>query len=287
MKIKNWLILIGSLVILGVVSVGLHTFNTYKIAHAPKQITVGSMGSDYVVWQHIAKSKEAKALNLKIRVKQINDGVQMNNATSEHNVNVNAFQSYSYYDSYNHENPKNKLTMLGTTYLEPMGIYSDKYQSIKDIPTGATIAIADNPANTSRGLLLLQDAGLIELKPGFDSLGNVGDIVSNPRHLKFKKIDDTTGPRVLNSVGAALISNTVALEGNLNVLKDSLYHEKINQSTRQNVNILAAADDISDKDKQVYKKLVKLYHDPAIQKYVKEKYQGTKIDVQKPLSYLK
>src|SRR5699024_12848832 len=56
-----------------------------------------------------------------------------------------------------------------------------------------------------------------ELKPGFDSLGNVGDIVSNPRHLKFKKIDDTTGPRVLNSVGAALISNTVALEGNLNV----------------------------------------------------------------------
>ena len=133
----------------------------------------------------------------------------------------------------------------------------------------------------------MQDAGLIELKLGFDSLGNVGDIVSNPRHLKFKKIDDTTGPRVLNSVGAALISNTVALEGNLNVLKDSLYHEKINQSTRQNVNILAAADDISDKDKKVYKKLVKLYHDPAIQKYVKDKYQGTKIDVQKPISYLK
>ena len=84
-----------------------------------------------------------------------------------------------------------------------------------------------------------------------------------------------------------MISNTVALEGNLNVLKDSLYHEKINQSTRQNVNILAAADDISDKDKKVYKKLVKLYHDPAIQKYVKDKYQGTKIDVQKPISYLK
>lgn len=71
------------------------------------------------------------------------------------------------------------------------------------------------------------------------------------------------------------------------MLKDSLYHEKINQSTRQNINILATAADISNKDKKVYQKLVKLYHEPAIQKHVKDKYQGTKIDVQKPVSYLK
>jgi D-methionine transport system substrate-binding protein len=245
------------------------------------------MGSDYEVWQHIAKSKEAKKLNLKITVKQINDGVQLNNATAEHNVNVNAFQSYSYLKSYNHENPKHKLINLGTTYLEPMGIYSDKYQTIKTIPTGATIAIADNPANTSRGLLLLQDAGLIKLKAGFDSLGNTDDVVANPRNLKFKKIDDTTGPRILNSVDAALISNTIALEGNLNVLKDSLYHEKINQSTRQNINILATAADISNQDKKDYQKLVTLYHEPAIQKYIKDMYDGTKIEVKKPASYLK
>lgn len=287
MKVKNWLIFISSLVVLGVLSVGLHTYNTYKIAHAPEQITIGSMGSDYEVWQHIAKSKEAKKLNLKITVKQINDGVQLNNATAEHNVNVNAFQSYSYLKSYNHENPKHKLINLGTTYLEPMGIYSDKYQTIKTIPTGATIAIADNPANTLRGLLLLQDAGLIKLKAGFDSLGNTDDVVANPRNLKFKKIDDTTGPRILNSVDAALISNTIALEGNLNVLKDSLYHEKINQSTRQNINILATAADISNQDKKDYQKLVTLYHEPAIQKYIKDMYDGTKIEVKKPASYLK
>lgn len=287
MKVKNWLIFISSLVVLGVLSVGLHTYNTYKIAHAPEQITIGSMGSDYEVWQHIAKSKEAKKLNLKIIVKQINDGVQLNNATAEHNVNVNAFQSYSYLKSYNHENPKHKLINLGTTYLEPMGIYSDKYQTIKAIPTGATIAIADNPANTSRGLLLLQDAGLIKLKADFDSLGNTDDVVANPRNLKFKKIDDTTGPRILNSVDAALISNTIALEGNLNVLKDSLYHEKINQSTRQNINILATAADISNQDKKDYQKLVTLYHESAIQKYIRDMYDGTKIEVKKPASYLK
>ncbi len=285
MKIKNWLILLGSILVLVVVSVGLHTYNAQSQKKAPTQITIGSQGSDYDVWQHIAASKEAKQLNLKLNVKQISDGVQLNNATSENNINVNAFQSYAYLMAYNKENPHNKLAPLGTTYLEPMGIYSDKYHSLKQIPAGATIAIANNPANTARGLLLLQDAGLIKLKKNFGSLGNTTDISANPRNLKFKEIDDTTGPRVLNSVDAALISNTVALEGKLNVLKDSLYHEKVNQSTRENINILATAAD--NKNNPAFKKLVKLYHSPSIQRYIKQKYQGTKIEVQKPLSYLK
>ncbi|GAW64183.1 NLPA lipoprotein [Ligilactobacillus acidipiscis DSM 15836] len=285
MKIKNWLVLCASLVVGVLAAVGLHTYNTYSAQSAPDQITVGSQGSDYDVWQHIAASPQAKKLNLKITVKQISDGVQLNNATSENNVNVNAFQSYSYMQAYNKENPQHKLAVIGTTYLEPLGIYSDKYDSLKQIPTGATIALANNPANTARDLLLLQDAGLIKLKKNFGLLGNTNDIVENPRGLKFKEIDDTTGPRVLNSVDAVLISNTVALEGKLNVLHDSLYHEKINQSTRQNINILATA--AGNQKKKVYQKLLKLYHEPVIQKYVKNQYHGTKIEVKKPISYLK
>jgi D-methionine transport system substrate-binding protein len=284
-KIKNWLVLCVSLVVVVLAAVGLHTYNTYSAQSAPDQITVGSQGSDYDVWQHIAASPQAKKLNLKITVKQISDGVQLNNATSENNVNVNAFQSYSYMQAYNKGNPQHKLAVIGTTYLEPLGIYSDKYDSLKQIPTGATIALANNPANTARGLLLLQDAGLIKLKKDFGLLGNTNDVVENPRGLKFKEIDDTTGPRVLNSVDAALISNTVALEGKLNVLHDSLYHEKINQSTRQNINILATA--AGNQKKKAYQKLLKLYHEPAIQKYVKKQYHGTKIEVKKPVSYLK
>lgn len=187
---------------------------------------MGSQGSDYDIWNHIAKSPQAKKLGLKIKVKQITDGVQLNNATAQGSVNVNAFQSYSYLEAYNKEHKTAQLAALGTTYLEPLGIYSDKYKKVTQIPSHATIAIANNPANTARGLLLLQSAGLIKLKKNFGTLGNTNDIVSNPKHLKFKQIDDTTGPRVLHNVDAVLISNTVALEGHLNVLKDSIFHEK-------------------------------------------------------------
>lgn len=220
---------------------------------------------------------------MKINVKQITDGVQLNKATSAGNVDVNAFQSWSYYLTYNQQNPKQKLAALGTTYLEPLGLYSKKVKSVKQIPNGATIAIADNPSQAARGLLLLQKAGLITLNKDFGILGTIKDIKSNPKHLKFKQIDDTTGPRIINDVDAVLISNTVALEGDLHVLTDSIFHENVDQSTKDNINILATA--AKNKNNKNYKKLVKLYHEPSIQKYIKDKYYGTKIEVSKPLSY--
>ncbi|WDT66796.1 MetQ/NlpA family ABC transporter substrate-binding protein [Companilactobacillus crustorum] len=248
-------------------------------------IIVGSQGSDLDIWEHIAKSSQAKKLGLKIKTKEITDGAQLNNATSQGQVDVNAFQSWSYYQAYNKQNPNGKLIALGTTYLEPLGIYSKKYKSLKDIPNGTTVAIANNPANTSRDLLLLQKAGLITLKKGFNALGNTKDITANPKNLKFKEIDDTTGPRVLNDVPVVLISNTVALESGLHVLTDSIYHEKVDQGTKDNINILATA--AKNKNNTNYQKLVKLYHNKEIQKYIKKKYFGTKIEVNKPLTYLK
>lgn len=249
-------------------------------------ITVGSIGPDVQVWQHIAKSSQAKKLGLKIRVKAFTDGPSLLRATSDGSINVSAFASWAYLEAYNKsKNNAGQQVALATTYLEPMGIYSSKYKKLSKLPKGATIALANNAANEARGLLLLQSAGLIKLKKNFDSAsGNTNDIVSNPKKFKFKLIDDTTGPRIIKSVDAVLIGNTIALSGNLNVLKDSLYHEKIDQSTKNNINVLATAK--KNKNNAAYKKLGKLYHNKQIQKWIAKKYSGTKVEVNKPVSYL-
>ncbi|KRM26003.1 MetQ/NlpA family ABC transporter substrate-binding protein [Limosilactobacillus panis] len=249
-----------------------------------KEITIGTIGPDVQVWQHIAKSKEAKQAGLKIRVKDFTDPVALNKATANGQIDVNAFQSWSYLQAYNKENKNGQLAALGTTYLEPMGIYSDRYKKISQVPDGATVAIANNPANTARGLLLLQSAGLIKLKKSFNATSGTNEIAANPKHLKFKEIDDTTGPRVLKSTDLVLIGNTIALTGHLNVLKDSIYHEKVDQSTKNNINVLATAK--KNRNNARYKKLVTLYHNQKIQQWINKKYQGTKVNVQKPLSYL-
>lgn len=127
--------LIGIAAIVGI-CVGLHEITSYSArAQQSATITVGSMGSDYEVWQHIAKSQDAKKMGLTIKVKQITDGVQLNKATADGNVDVNAFQSWSYYQTYNQQNPKAKLAALGTTYLEPMGIYSKNIKALMKFPT--------------------------------------------------------------------------------------------------------------------------------------------------------
>ena len=248
-------------------------------------ITIGAIGPDVKVWEHIADSSQAKKAGLKIKVKSFTDGVSLNKATAQGQVDVNAFQSWSYLQDYNVKNKKSPLVALGTTYLEPMGLYSDRYQKVSQLPDGATIAIANNPANTARGLLLLEKAGLITLKKSFTSTSGTNAIASNPKHLKFKEIDDTTGPRVIKSFDAVLIGNTIALQGHLNVLKDSIYHEAVNQSTKNNINVLATAK--KNAHRSSYLKLVKLYHNRQIQKWIQEKYDGTKVEVNKPISYLK
>lgn len=249
-------------------------------------VTVGSIGPDVQVWQHIAKSSQAKKLGLKIKVKAFTDGPSLLRATSDGSINVSAFASWAYLEAYNKSKSNTGLQVaLATTYLEPMGIYSSKYKKLSDLPKGATIALANNAANEARGLLLLQSASLIKLKKNFDSAsGNTTAIVSNPKKFKFKLIDDTTGPRIIKSVDAVLIGNTIALAGNLNVLKDSLYHEKIDQSTKNNINVLATAK--KNKNNAAYKKLGKLYHNKQIQKWIAKKYSGTKVEVNKPVSYL-
>ncbi|MFC6253789.1 MetQ/NlpA family ABC transporter substrate-binding protein [Secundilactobacillus hailunensis] len=284
-KSAYWLI--GIVVVVVLAAFGIHDISNTQAANKSKSssILIGSQGSDIDIWQHIAKTNDAKKLGLKIKVKNIADGVQLNKATADGDVDVNAFQSWSYLETYNQQNKSNKLAALGTTYLEPMGLYSKKYKNVKDIPAGSTIAIANNPSQAARGLVLLQKAGLIKLDKNFGYVGTVKDIKSNPKNFKFKQIDDTTGPRVINDVDAVLISNTVALEGHLHVLTDSIYHEKVDQSTKDNINILATSE--KNKNNPNYKKLVKLYHKKDIQKYIKDKYYGTKIEVNKPLSYLK
>lgn len=278
-----WWWVVGIVVVL-LVGVGLGTAaNGGPLGR--KEITVGTLGPDVQIWQHIAKSSQAKQAGLKIRVKSFTDPVALNKATASGEIDANAFQSWSYLQAYNHENKHAQLTALGTTYLEPMGIYSDRYKKLSQVPDGATVAIANNPANTARGLLLLRSAGLITLKKGFGATSGTNMVASNPKNLKFKEIDDTTGPRVLKSTDLVLIGNTIALTGHLNVLKDSIYHEKVGQSTKNNINVIATAK--KNANNRNYKKLVTLYHNKQIQRWINHKFQGTKVEVNKPISYLK
>ena len=247
-----------------------------------KTVKVASVGSDADIWRHIAESDQAKKAGLKIEVEELNGGVPLNQAVAEGSVDANAFQSIGYLQGFNESN-SSKLTPIGTTYIEPMGLYSKKVKSLNDLPNGAKIAIPDNPYNTTRALRLLETAGLIKLPADFkEGTGTPSDIVENKKNFEFLLIDDTTSVRVLDDVDLIAIGNTIALEGGLNVLKDALFYEKADESTITSINVIVVKSGNESNDD--YKKLVDLYHDADVQKFISDKFQGTKVEVKKPIS---
>ncbi|MGP6139801.1 MetQ/NlpA family ABC transporter substrate-binding protein [Jeotgalibaca sp. A127] len=277
MNKKQWLLglsLAGASMILGACTAG---NAESKEAIKNEVITVGSQSSDADIWRYIADSEAAKEMGITLEIEEIDGGPQLNMATVDEEVDVNAFQSWAYLQSFNEESG-DQLTAFATTYLEPMGIYSSQYTSLDELPNGAEVAIADNPSNASRGLLLLQAAGLITLTEDFDSFGTPSDIIENPQNLVFTEIDDTTGPRVLPDVAIALISNSIALEGGLNVLDDSLFYEEVSEDTKQNVNILVTQPEKAN-DEAILK-LGEIYHSEEVQAYIKDEFGGTKVPVQ-------
>ena len=247
-----------------------------------KTVKVASVGSDADIWRHIAESDQAKKAGLKIEVEELNGGVPLNQAVAEGSVDANAFQSIGYLQGFNESN-SSKLTPIGTTYIEPMGLYSKKVKSLNDLPNGAKIAIPDNPYNTTRALRLLETAGLIKLPADFkEGTGTPSDIVENKKNFEFLLIDDTTSVRVLDDADLIAIGNTIALEGGLNVLKDALFYEKADASTITSINVIVVKSGNESNDD--YKKLVDLYHDAEVQKFISDKFQGTKVEVKKPIS---
>lgn len=247
-------------------------------------VVMASTGSDADIWRFISTLPETKQAGIKLDVKNFTDYVAMNTAVANKEVDINAFQSYAYLVAFN-DNNKDKIAPVSTTYLEPMGIYSSKVKKVEEFKQGATIAIPNDAANEARALLLLQTAGVLKLKKDFNpATGTPSDITENAKAIVIKPIQMATAVRVKDEVDAIVLGNTLALEGGLNVLKDSIYYEPIDQSTKLNVNVLAVAAD--RQNDATLQKVGALYHTEAVKQYVQEHFGGTKVDVNKPITYL-
>ncbi len=247
-----------------------------------KTIKLVSTGADTDIWKYISELPETKQAGIDLKVTNLTDYVVLNTSVASGEQDVNAFQSFNYLAAYNASN-KEKVAAVATTYFEPMGIYANTVKSVDQFQQGATIAIPNDTANEARALSLLQTAGLIKLKPEFDlAKGTVNDVISNPKNLKLKPVQMTTAIRVKKDVDAIVLGNTLALEGGLNVLKDSVFREPADQSTKLYVNLLGVAE--ANKNDPVYTKLGELYHLPKVQQFVTEKFSGTKVEVNQPIS---
>ncbi|WP_409303861.1 MetQ/NlpA family ABC transporter substrate-binding protein [Peribacillus sp. SCS-155] len=240
-------------------------------------VKIGVSGTDTTVWDFVAEKAKKEGIN--IEIVRFSDYVQPNIALAEKDLDANSFQTISYFNAFKKEH-KLDLAPIATTVIAPMGIYSDKYKKVEDIPEGGKIAVPNEATNMGRAFLLLQEAGLIKLPEDFDGNGSLDKIVENPKNLKIEPVVAGQTPRVLPDVAASIINNGIAVDAGFNPIEDSIFHE--DKTAKPYINIIATRTE--DKDKKVLKRIAELYQEDDVAELIKKEYKGAQIPTFVPLS---
>ncbi|MBN3722816.1 MetQ/NlpA family lipoprotein [Burkholderia sp. Ac-20379] len=233
-------------------------------------LKIGTMsGPDAQIWNEVAKV--AGHDGLQIKVIEFNDYVQPNAALDSGDLDANGFQHQPFLDSQIKQRGY-KIVSVGLTYTAPMGFYSKKLKSLKDLPDGAKVGIQNDPSNGNRALLLLQKYGVIKLKPGAGVNGVNAtplDVVANPKHIKLVELDSAQLPRALPDLDAASINTDYTVKAGLTPTKDAIAIEDLKGPY---ANLIAVRT--QDRDKPWVKKLVAAYESDDVRKFIDAKFAG-------------
>ncbi|MBD9442077.1 MetQ/NlpA family ABC transporter substrate-binding protein [Pseudomonas sp. PDM04] len=240
---------------------------TAGLAQAGEKLVVAATPIPHAEILELIKPTLAKE-GVDLEIKVFTDYVQPNVQVAEKRLDANYFQTKPYLDSFNKGKGTNLETVIGV-HVEPFGGYSSKYKSLAELPNGATIALPNEGSNSGRALILLQKAGLIELKDPSNALSTPKDIAKNPHNFKFKELESALLPRVLKEVDLDLINTNYALEAGLNPAKDALVIEGADSPY---VNFLVARPD--NKDSAAIQKLAKALTSPEVKAFIEKKYSG-------------
>lgn len=218
--------------------------------------------------------KEKTGVDLEIVV--FTDYVQPNLALEDGSIDANYFQHEPYLETFCKERNINDLVSVAKIHVEPMGFYLKK--DLKDLKKGDLIILPNDVTNEGRGLLLLQENGVIKLKDRKDPLvATVKDIVENPYGLTFKELEAPYLPRTYKTdknVVGAVINTNYAIEAGLNPLKDAVFFEGAESPY---ANIIAVKKDRVDDD--LVKALVEILTTEKVKNFILEKYNGAVVPV--------
>ena len=206
-----------------------------------------------------------------LEIVKIEDSVTPNTGVIEGSLDANYFQHVPYLEQFNKENGST-LVSVGAVHYEPFGVYAGKTKDLKDLPDGATIAVPNNVTNEARALLLLAQEGIIKLKEGAGINATVGDIVENPKNIKFKELAPEQLVAALPDVDVAVINGNYAIEGGLHVSQALAVEANDGLAAKTYGNIVATSKE-KENDPSI-KALVEVLQGPEIAKYIKDTYDG-------------
>ncbi|NCU16897.1 MetQ/NlpA family ABC transporter substrate-binding protein [Pallidibacillus pasinlerensis] len=238
-----------------------------------KKLVVGATAVPHAeILEQAAPILKEKGIELEIT--EFSGYELINQALVEGDLDANFFQHIPYLELEKEEKGYD-IVNAGGIHIEPIGIYSKKYESLEDVEDGATVLISSNKPDHGRILALFEQEGLITLADGVEKgSATLEDIVENPKNLEF---DFEYAPEILPQVynqgegDLVVINSNYALEFDINPLNDSLAIEEGSQDNPY-VNVIAV--NAGDENKEEIKTLVEVLQSKEIQDFIIETYAG-------------
>ncbi len=189
---------------------------------------------------------------VKLEVVEFNDYIQPNLALDAGELDANYFQTIPYLEE------MVKSRGLNLHILVSRASRADGPSTPREVKDSPTFRQAPRwPCRPTRRTRVVHSRcsstrASSKLKDGATLLSGIGDIVSNPKKLKFVELEPALLPRALDDVTAAVINANYALEAGFNPAKNAIALEE-KSSPFGNVVAIREGDD----KKEAFQKLKK------------------------------
>ena len=252
--------LIGAVALSAVFALPKRKKSTAKVT----EVKLGVVGSIYEdLWAPAQKALKAQGINLKIV--QFSDYVTPNNALSNGEIDLNAFQHRIFLEN-DAESHNYDVKLIGNTFIIPLNLYSTKVKSVSELKNGSVVAIPNDVTNGGRAYKVLAAAGLITLKASAGFNPTYDDIETNPSGIIIKELAANTIPSALADVDAL----DFGIKTESAIFKDTSVDEKAYWNL-----IAARGKDLQDSAKvEIFRKVVEAFQSPETEKVFNETFGG-------------
>ena len=206
--------------------------------------------------------------DLKITI--VNDYQTPNRIVAEGYADANYFQHSPYLELFTTENQLD-LVSVGNVHLEPMAVYSKKYQSLADLPDNAVVYASTSVADIGRCIDFFVKEGLMEVREGVTPVdARLEDVIANPKQIQIKP---EIAPEFLVTTynqaegDAVIINANFAIDAGLSPTKDAI---AVESSHSPYANLVAVRPE--DVEKAKIKALINVLQSDEIKEFIQDSY---------------
>ncbi len=221
-------------------------------------LKLGAMAGPEAQVAEVAAKLAKAQFDLEVKIVPFTDYVTPNAALNDGSIDINAFQHRPYLEGQVDARGYD-LVAVANTFVYPIAAYSTQIKHLEALPQGAKVALPNDPTNLGRALVLLEQQGLLTLKPGIGIAATPRDILDNPKALQILELEAAQLPRALQDVSFAVINNTFAGQAGLTLEEHGLFVE---DKESPYVNLIVARN--SNRDDPRIAQFIQAYQSDAV-----------------------